>query len=146
MIELSIYLSTVAILSGIIVAFVIHNLREPRIKDSISEFKKQITELQEQEKKAMIENSELQAKNHEQQEQITEQARKLSIFSKYTFDPRMSFFRLENKGYCSVCMFTKFKEQQIGIPGNQFKCPSCGTDYSRAAGIVILNDHLRQDK
>lgn len=81
--------------------------------------------------------------NNKQEIQITEQERKLGIFSKYTFDPRMSFFRLGNKGYCSICMFAKFEEKEIGIPGNQFKCPSCGTDYSRSAGIVVINPNIR---
>ena len=90
----------------------------------------------------VIKESEFENIVHKQQEQISKQECKLGLFSKYMFDPRMSFFRLGDKGYCAICLFN-FHEVQIGVQGNQFKCPSCGIDYSRTAGMIVIDEYYK---
>ncbi len=88
-----------------------------------------------------VTKSELEDIIHEQQKQITEQERKLRLFSKYTFDFFVGIFRLGDRGYCPVCLF-KFIETPLGVPGNQVKCPSCDTDYSQYGGFIDVNPYF----
>lgn len=106
MIDLSIYIATVAILSGIIVAFVIHNLREPRIKDSISKLKKENTALITEKAESQKIIFDLTEKHNEYQKQITEQTGKIGTISKYAYDRRMGCLKAISTGklYCPACL------------------------------------------
>jgi len=138
-------ISTAIIILVVLSAFVIFLLiKKIKINKKTSDLGKTNFDLTQKVFEAQTAIHGLTEDNNKYQKLVTEQESKLSLFSKYTFDPRMSFFRLGDKGYCSVCLF-KFQEVQIGVPGNQFKCPSCGTDYSRTFGLIDINKYYKPD-
>lgn len=130
MIELSLYLWTVGILSTIIALFIAHYLREPRIKSLTSSLKKQNDALITKDTKSQIEILDYKEKTNEQQKTITDQAAKMSIFSKYTFDRSMGCLksRTDSKPYCTACLL-QFKEIELHTNRNPFQCPECGAEY-----------------
>ncbi len=130
MIDLSIYLATVAILSGIIVAFVIHNLREPRTKDSISKLKKHNESLIHENTNLQKTIRNLKDYNDEQQKQITNNSAKVDMISKYTFKRGMGCLvsRANGKFYCTECML-KFIETPLKMSRKPAHCQRCGAEY-----------------
>jgi hypothetical protein len=133
MIELSTYLWTVGSLITIIILFVAHYLREPRIKFSISVLKNELFEIQKKQKETMIINTDLKNKKDIQQKKISEQESKIGLLSKYTFNTTMGYLisRADGKQYCTACLL-QFKESPLHKPLHELTCSVCGIKYPLA--------------
>jgi hypothetical protein len=140
MIELSTYLWTVGFLITIVCLFLAHYLREPRIKATTSELKKQNNTLitEKAESQQIILN--LTKKIDDQQKTITEQETKISIPSKYTFDPIMGFLIsvVDSKPYCTACLL-KLEEVPLDTKNAPAICPKCGTKYPLQARFISVH-------